>query len=226
MRKTYSSESITFRLVLQNIIELAPGVRQFFFDPLDFDELDFQPGQFIQLSFNNHGERFRRSYSIATRCGETTAIEIVVSSVLDGRVSGVLFGTKVGDVVEASGPYGNHILINEPPARLFMVATGTGVIPYRSMLPELLRRANLGWPTIKVILGVRSRTQAIFADEFSAAATRSESFQFTCCYSDDEPINLQSWERGGMYRVFWRMRIWIPSPISFICAGIPVWWMT
>jgi len=182
---------------LREISELAPDVRQFFFDPLDFAALGFEPGQFIQLNFNHLGERVRRSYSIATRYGESAAIEIVVSSVADGRVSTALFGMKVGDIVEASGPYGNHILINEAPARLYMVATGTGVIPYRSMLPELLRRVNLGWPAVKVILGVRSRGQAIFADEFSQAALTNESFQFTLCYSDEAPAKLLSWERPG-----------------------------
>jgi ferredoxin-NADP reductase len=128
--------------ILQWVKEIAPNVRHLSFVREDQAPFDFVPGQFITLHIEGANKTLHRSYSIANTPG-STSIEITCSYVKDGRASEFLFRLQPGDIVQANGPYGLLVLKDEQPSRYILVATGTGVTPYRAMLNEIEKRLQI-----------------------------------------------------------------------------------
>ena len=140
-----------FQLRLVDSRMLASSVRHLVFERVDGQPLAFQPGQFLQIHFHyDDGTATKRSYSVAT-VGDggspVQRIEIAVSYV-DGGAATKLLGELAHDgVVDASGPYGRFCLHEgDVHPRYLLLATGTGVTPYRAMLPQiaaLLKKAGV-----------------------------------------------------------------------------------
>lgn len=188
----------TFPLKLRWAKMLTEDVKHLAFEPVDKDDFTFIPGQFISIHFNWEDKLLRRSYSIATIPGQDNLIEFSLSFVPGGAASQFLFNLKEDDIIDISGPYGRLVLRDEDPQRYVLVATGTGVTPYRSMLPELAKRLEAN-PALRVdlLLGVRTRADALYEDEFLAFAEQHENFNFYLHLSRDELQDPKPHERKG-----------------------------
>ena len=179
------------RLVARDYI--APAILHLGFVRDDGQPLDYTPGQFIQIHFPlADGSTARRSYSCATRhdhamaCGET--VEFVASCVPGGAATALFQGMALGDTLQASGPLGLFTLKpGDANRRYLLVATGTGVASYRSMLPEL--ESLMAERGVEVVLlhGVRAPDDALFADEFSTFAAVHRGFRYLPCFSREHP---------------------------------------
>src|SRR6185369_17816303 len=135
------AEHFSLRLAASRM--LAPSVRHMAFERADGQTFAFIPGQFVQIHFHYaDGKPTKRSYSVATIGNGDHAtvqrIEIAVSYVEGGAATELLGNLKVGGQIDASGPYGRFCLMDaDANRRYLLVATGTGVTPYRAMLPQL-----------------------------------------------------------------------------------------
>jgi len=142
----------------------------------DGGTLAFRPGQFCRVAIPTaSGERVWRSYSIATPATEGDAsdlCEIAAAAVPGGIGTRYLFSLISGYRVRVSGPFGRLVLPASDPARYVLVGTGTGMAPYRSMLPELERRASTGRVSVTLVMGVREPADALFIDDFRAFVAR------------------------------------------------------
>src|SRR3990167_11351528 len=98
------------------------------------DAFDFAAGQYVSLKVAEDGTR--RSYSIAS-APNTKVIELLVDVGPMGAGSRYILGLKLGDSVEVLGPLGRFTL---PPSlkKVLFVATGSGIVPFRPMIRELL----------------------------------------------------------------------------------------
>lgn len=173
---------------------LAPAVGHYAFVREDGQPLDFIPGQFIQVHFDYaDGTPTKRSYSLATihdhALGPGEAVEIAVSFVPGGAATALFEGLDTGDCVRASGPYGRFCLMPaDVNRRYLLIATGTGVTPYRSMLPELERLIGERGLEVVLLLGARTPAELLYGDEFRAFAERHPSnFRFVPCFSRELP---------------------------------------
>jgi len=123
----------------------------------------FEPGQFLNLGLELDGRVVRRSYSIASAPGE--ALEFLLTELAEGALTPALFRLEVGaPVLVDAQAQGFFTLRWVPPAGdLWMIATGTGLAPYISMLRagEVLRR----FERIVVVHGVREAAQLAYAGE-------------------------------------------------------------
>lgn len=131
---------------------------------------DFTPGQFFNLGLDRSGKIVRRSYSAASAPG--TPLEFLLSEVPRGELTPALFALKVGDeVLVDTAPLGFFTLKEVPEAKhLWLVATGTGLGPYLSML-----RAGVLWERFSrviVVHGVRDAAQLAHADELKDLSHR------------------------------------------------------
>jgi len=157
-----------FPLKLVSRRMLAPAVGHYVFVRDDGEPLDFIPGQFIQVHFHYaDGTPTKRSYSLATihdhaiAAGE--AVEIAVSYVPGGAATALFEGLDVGGRIDASGPFGRFCLMPaDSNARYLLVGTGTGVTPYRAMLPLL--EAAIVERGVQVVLLFGARTQMLGLD--------------------------------------------------------------
>jgi ferredoxin-NADP reductase len=173
---------------------LAPTVAHLSFVRDDGQPLDFIPGQFVQVHFHYaDGTATKRSYSLATihdhALGPGEAVEIAVSYVAGGAATALFESLDIGGRIDASGPYGRFCLMPaDANRRYLLIGTGTGVTPYRAMLPELERL--IGERGIKVVLlfGARTPVELLYGDEFRAFAHRfPENFRFVPCFSRELP---------------------------------------
>ncbi|HUG97895.1 MAG TPA: FAD-binding oxidoreductase [Gammaproteobacteria bacterium] len=175
---------------------LTPHVLHLAFRRSDAAALDFIPGQFINLHFETPSGGTHRSYSIANPPRPDGLLEIAMSPIEGGLASAALAALEPGDVIPASGPYGRFVLRAEPPRRYVLIGTGTGITPYRAMLPLLAERLGAGFRA-HIVLGVWRREELLFAEDFLAFAAAREQAEFTACYSRDLPAAPEPWEQAG-----------------------------
>jgi ferredoxin-NADP reductase len=189
-----------FNLVFEWEKKIAPGISHLAFRKEDGSFFEFEPGQFMTLLFGEGKDLKRRSYSIASipenseGLAKVELIEIVVSYIQGGLASEILFNLKPGQVLKAMGPVGRLVLKpDEPKSRVILIGTGTGIGPYRSMLPRILDkvRENPNF-SVDIILGVRTRSEAMFKSDFEAFAAKHPNIRFQVCYSREKSEDLDS----------------------------------
>lgn len=124
---------------------------------------DFAPGQFFNLGVRINDELIRRSYSIASEPGQPA--EFFLSRVSGGALTEKLFELKEGDKLLCDlTPMGFFVQREMPTVRAaWLVATGTGLGPYISMLREGSMLAQFA--RVVVVHGVREPYQLAYADE-------------------------------------------------------------
>jgi len=209
----------TFSLTLQHAQMIAPGVRHLAFSRDDGQALAYVPGQFITVHIDTDTGSARRSYSIATIPNRSPYLEIAVSYVEGGLATQLFANLKVGDVITASGPFGRLVLRDETPKRYFLVATGTGVTPYRAMLPEIAQRLN-SQPEleVKVLFGTRVREDLLYSEDFIDFAEQHARFSYLACYSRMQaqaPYECQ----GYVQNVFEQFNLDPNHDIFYLCGN-------
>ncbi|ASW46989.1 ferredoxin--NADP reductase [Xanthomonas hortorum pv. vitians] len=184
---------VQFPLKLVDRRMIAPTVAHCQFLRDDGQPLDFQPGQFIQIHFSGaDGTPTKRSYSLATihdhAFGPGEAVDIAVSFVPGGTATALFEGLQIGDQLQASGPYGRFCL---PPGdhnrRYVLIATGTGVTPYRSMLPLLAEAIASRGVQVVLLQGARTPVELLYGDDFRAFADAHPQFRYVPCFSRELP---------------------------------------
>lgn len=185
---------VQFPLKLVSRRMLAPSVGHYAFVREDGAPLDFIPGQFIQVHFSYaDGTATKRSYSLATihdhAMGPGEAVEIAVSYVPGGAATALFEGLDIGGTINASGPYGRFCLMPaDANRRYLLIATGTGVTPYRAMLPELEKLIAARGLQIVLLFGARTPEELLYGDEFRAFAEKyPANFRFVPCFSRELP---------------------------------------
>lgn len=185
---------------------LAPSVRHLAFERGDGAPFAFIPGQFVQVHFNyEDGKPTKRSYSVATvGTGDGSPVErleIAVSYVDGGAATALLGNLKEGDAIDASGPYGRFCLMDaDTNKRYLLVATGTGVTPYRAMLPQIEKLTARG-AEVALVYGARNESELLYGDEFEAFAQKNPHFHFYACFSRTPRAAARPHDRVGHVQV-------------------------
>lgn len=158
-----------------HVHEWAAGLRTIELDP----ELSvpFRAGQFVSLALEANGERTARSYSMASAPGEPLAFYLTL--VADGALTPRLFALGEGDRLLVNPlAAGNFTLERVPDARvLWLIATGTGLGPYVSML-----RTAEPWSRFErlvVVHGVRAPDHLAYREELAGRSAAHEG-RLTC----------------------------------------------
>lgn len=143
---------------------------------LRFAELTprFIPGQFFNVGLTLGGARVRRAYSAASAPG--APLEFVISRVANGQLTPSLFDVQPGQTIEIdNGATGFFTLDFLPPGvrDLWLIATGTGIGPYMSML-----RAGLldQYERVLFVHGARRAVELTYAEELAAFNRQSNRF--------------------------------------------------
>jgi len=201
---------------------LAPAVRHMEFERTDGAPFRFVPGQFVQIHFHYpDGKPTKRSYSIASiGNGSVPRVEVAVSYVDGGAATNLLGNLAEGDTIDASGPYGRFCLDEKDANRRYLlVATGTGVTPYRAMLPQLEMLAARG-AEVALVYGARNESELLYGDEFEAFAKDHPHFRFYACFSRQARAQPRAHDRTG--RVHVALDELKPDPahdIAYLCGN-------
>ena len=165
-------------------------------------KLDFIPGQFATLAFEESGRLSQRAYSIASAPHEPL-IEFFVELVPGGLLTPRLWELKPGDTLLMRNQAAGAFLLDNKSgfARHLMIATVTGVAPFISMLRAhayaLARDANNDLRFLLLHGASYSRDFGFYRDELSELARQG---WLTYVDTVSRPIENPEW-RGEVGRV-------------------------
>jgi ferredoxin-NADP reductase len=214
-----------FQLRLVDSHMLAPSVRHLAFERVDGQPLAFVPGQFLQIHFHYaDGTATKRSYSVGT-VGDGSSpvqrIEIAVSYVEGGAATQLLGELPHGGVIDASGPYGRFCLqAGDANGRYLLLATGTGVTPYRAMLPQIQALLQKGDREVVLLYGARNETELLYGEEFEAFAQANPGFTFHGCLSrQPRAVPRPSDRQGHVQNVLAELAPSAERDIAYLCGN-------
>lgn len=209
-----------FELQLHAIQKPTPNTLHLDFVRVDGKKLDFAAGQFITLLLtNSEGQLKRRSYSISSLPSDNM-LSFAISYVKGGVASEILFNLKVGEKLKAMGPAGRLVLQDEPVKRYILAGTGTGIAPYRSMLPLLAERIQNHGLVVELILGVQFRSDLLYKDDFIKFAAEYPNFKFHAQYSRETATDFQEYEHQGYVQTaFMRLNLNPHEDIIYLCGN-------
>jgi CDP-4-dehydro-6-deoxyglucose reductase, E3 len=145
--------------VLVRARQLSPSVRELTFDP--GPDHHFVPGHWVTFFIDD----IKRQYSLASAPREDGTFDLAVTRVTDGPMSTFLHDAEIGTKVRMLPAQGLFVL--EPMTRpILMVATGTGVAPFRAMIQEVAKKAP-DHPSITLLFGNRTEADILYRDELT-----------------------------------------------------------
>lgn len=216
------------KLILQKAYMLNARVRHLEFKLIiQGDEhpqylFNYLPGQFISLLFTKDSEIIRRSFSIANQPNNDNILEIAVTYVSDGLGSTKLHNMQIGESINALGPFGTFLLKPEEfinIKRYILVATGTGVTPFRAMLniiEQLINQKNLEFI---LLLGVRNVEELLYAKDFINFSNKYSNFKFYPCYSRTQVIGIKAEYQGYVQHQLTKLNLNPDSDLFYLCGN-------
>jgi benzoate/toluate 1,2-dioxygenase reductase component len=138
----------------------------------------FLPGQYVNIGVPGSGQH--RAYSFSSASG-ADRMTFLIKQVPGGLMSGWLGNVEPGAKVEMTGPLGSFYLraVTRP---LLLLAGGTGLAPFLSML-EALARQPVEQP-VHMIYGVTRDQDLVLVERLQEYARRIPGFTFTTCVAD------------------------------------------
>lgn len=191
--------------VVTHRAELAPGLIVLRVAPDGWELPDFEPGQFAVLALPGSapripsagpepeppdpGKPIRRAYSIASSSKARSYLEFYVAMVSSGALTPRLFALGLGDRVWLGPKITGMLTLEDVPrdAHLVLVATGTGIAPYMSMVRTYVTRHTDR--RFGVIHGAYHSWDLGYRDELEMLAELSEGFSYipTLSHPHEEP---------------------------------------
>ena len=132
--------------------------------PHDFQ---FENGEFVTLGLRHEGKLIARAYSIVST-NDADHLEFLSIHVPDGPLTSRLVNVSEGEGVfinsKATGSLTLKYIL--PGRHLFMLATGTGIAPFISLIrdPELYQR----YEKLILVHTVRTQVELVYRDEIKA----------------------------------------------------------
>jgi len=166
---------------------------------LDDERFSFKAGQFVSLHFDIAGEQYKRSYSIACAPAsfkKNKILEFALGQLPGGKANECFSEATVGEQYIISGPAGVLTLPEALPKRIVLIGTGTGMAPYRAMIPEL-NMALEKEICVHIIMGVRQRCDLFYLQDFQALVHQYAHAYFDVCFSQESNIDNEKSEYGG-----------------------------
>ena len=163
----------------------AAQTRRFWIQIPDMASFEFDPGQFVTLDLPIHEKPAKRirSYSIASWPDGTNVIELVIVLLDGGAGTNYLFNeVKEGSQLTLRGPQGVFTLPEPIEKDLFLICTGTGVAPFRSMTHYIMEH-NVPHGDIYLIFGCRKFEDCLYRKELTELAELLPRFHYIPTFS-------------------------------------------
>jgi ferredoxin--NADP+ reductase len=213
---------IELNAVVAQRIEVAPGLMVIRVVPDGWELPEFSPGQFAVLGLPPEagrstladsedepvkpGKLIRRAYSIASSSKARTFLEFYITLVHSGALSPRLFNLQPGDRLWLGPKITGTFTLDQAPVEkdVILVATGTGLAPYMSMLRSEL--ATSPGRRFAVLLGARHSWDLGYHAELATMEKLSAQFTYLPIISRpaEEPVPWTG--RAGYVLDLWRSR--------------------
>lgn len=174
----------------RRITDITHDVKSFEFALPDRAGLAYQPGQYLTIRVVVDGVPLERCYTISSSPARPERPTITVKRAAAGPVSSWLHERlRVGDWVEASGPFGLFSTATHPAQKYLFLSAGSGITPLMSMTRALRDAGDdcggLG-PGVDLVLlhCARSPEDIIFRQELEQIAAHGVAAVTILCQED------------------------------------------
>lgn len=143
------------------------NTKRFFIQVPELEKFDFVPGQFVTLDLPIHEKPNKRwrSYSIASWPDGTNVFELLIVLAKDGLGTNYLFNeVKEGTELSFRGAAGVFTLPKELEKDIFLICTGTGIAPFRSMV-NYIQHSKASFKNIHMVFGCRKKEDLLYFEE-------------------------------------------------------------
>ena len=179
---------------LIRIEDETKDTRRFWIEVPELESFDFIPGQFVTFDLPIHEKSNKRwrSYSIASWPDGTNVFELAI--VLDQKGAGTpyLFGLAIGAEIPLRGPQGVFILKEPLDKDIFMICTGTGIAPFRSMIHHI-KNKNIPHQNIYLVFGCRTKATLLYYEEMKKLEEEIPGFHYI------PTLSREQWEGNTGY---------------------------
>jgi CDP-4-dehydro-6-deoxyglucose reductase len=169
--------------------------KRFWLEVPELSAFDFIPGQFVTFDLPIHEKvnKRLRSYSIASWPDGSNVFELIIVKDIKGPGTSYLFNdVSVGSLLTFRGPQGMFRLKEPLDKDLFLICTGTGIAPFRSML-HYIKCKNIPHKNITLIFGCRTKDTLLYYDEMNKLEAVLPGFKYI------PTLSREAWEGATGY---------------------------
>jgi ferredoxin-NADP reductase len=186
--------------IVKQIEQVTSITRRYWLELPETTNFDFKAGQFITLDLPIHEQRNKRwrSYSIASMPDGTNVIELLIVYLQGGLASEYIFNEiKEGSPFTLRGPQGVFVIPGDLGKDLYMICTGTGIAPFRSML-QYIQHHSIPHGDIHLVFGTRTREGLLYANEMKELEQTMPGFKY------HQTLSRERWEgkRGYVHPIY------------------------
>lgn len=170
--------------------EETKGTNRFWFKILHDSPLEYESGQFFTFDLPTGEKRLDRwrSYTISNAFDGSNIIELCISYKKNGLASEYFFNEiNKGDKIKFKGPEGTFILPESKDNSLILLATGTGIAPFRAML-QTVDKQKLSYKTIHLIFGTRKAKDILYLEELEDFGHFINNMKIDICLSRETKL--------------------------------------
>jgi ferredoxin-NADP reductase len=165
------------------------NTKRFWIQVPEVDAFNFKPGQFVTLDLPIHEKKNKRwrSYSIASHPDGSNIFELVIVLLEGGAGTTYLFNEVAeGSELLLRGPQGVFTLPDELDKDIFLICTGTGIAPFRSMANHI-NLHNIPHKNIYLIFGCRLLKDCLYGTEMKQLEGQMPGFNYLPTFSREVP---------------------------------------
>lgn len=174
---------------LTSIEKVSKNVYLERFELVEPKEIIFIPGQTVMLYV---APGINRSMSIASSPDEKNSIMLVHDVGPMGPYSKWALAAKAGDPMSFMGPLGIFVMDKESPRTKILVATGSGIAPFHTMVKDYLTHGETS--EIALYWGLRHEEDMFWQKEFEDLVQQYPNFKFILTLS--QPADAWVGKRG------------------------------
>jgi CDP-4-dehydro-6-deoxyglucose reductase len=201
------------------IEDASESTRRFWIQIPELDSFNFKPGQFVTLDLPIHEKPNKRwrSYSIASAPDGSNIIELVIVLLEGGLGTTYLFNEiKVGSNITLRGPVGVFTLPETLDKDLYLICTGTGIAPFRSMV-QWIHQQKMAHKNIHLIFGCRKLSDQLYGSELKALESLENNFCYHPVFSREDTVP-DGAHKGYVHAVYEQL-LAAKNPSQFYLCG-------
>lgn len=173
---------------VQKIVPVTEKIRHVYLDLPPGKEIEFKPGQYIQIQTPPYGDiedEVYRAYSIASSPSSTHTIELFIGYVPEGICTTYIHQyLKEKDVLTMVGPFGDF-QYQDTDREMVMACIGTGLAPIMSIL-RYMRENNIQRKAT-LFFSARTRNDLYMVEELEEIQKALPNFKLVCSLTRPTP---------------------------------------
>jgi ferredoxin-NADP reductase len=192
------------------------NTKRFWIEVPELEKFDFIPGQFVTLDLPIHEKPNKRwrSYSISSWPDGSNVFELLIVLAQGGLGTTYLFNDiQLGSEIRFRGAQGVFVLPENKQRDIFLICTGTGIAPFRSMV-HYLALHDIPFKNIHIVFGCRKKQDLLYYDELKVLEEKLPGFHY------HPTLSREHWEGyfGYVHPVYEALCKDQPDAIFYLCG--------